>query len=283
MKKILSIILTFIMCMTTLLGCSHTDNETSSTDQHKSFTLKVAMECAYSPYNWTQETPMINGKNVAEPIYGTDYYAYGYDIMVARKICDYYGWNLEIHKVEWSNIILGLQSNEYDVIIGGMKKTEERDQTVDFTEPYYYSSNCVVVPSDSPYLEAKTLADLKGISSTTQMNTALVPCLEEIPDVQEKPFYSSVSECIMAVTNGTVDSCVLSIINAKIAEKTNDIKIITFEEGKGFSQNTDVCMAVNEGNTDLQNKLNEALVALDWNKEKMNEYMDTALDCAPCE
>ena len=50
-------------------------------------TLKVAMECSYAPYNWTQP----DDSNGAVPISGSSDYAYGYDVMMAKKICDEMG------------------------------------------------------------------------------------------------------------------------------------------------------------------------------------------------
>ena len=47
-------------------------------------TLKVAMECGYAPYNWTQP----DDSNGAVQISGSSDYAYGYDVMMAKKIAD---------------------------------------------------------------------------------------------------------------------------------------------------------------------------------------------------
>ena len=49
--------------------------------------LKVAMECAYAPYNWTQP----DDSNGAVPIADSNEYAYGYDVMMAKKICEELG------------------------------------------------------------------------------------------------------------------------------------------------------------------------------------------------
>ena len=46
--------------------------------------LKVAMECGYAPYNWTQP----DDSNGAVPINDSSDYAYGYDVMMAKKIAD---------------------------------------------------------------------------------------------------------------------------------------------------------------------------------------------------
>ena len=64
--------------------------------------LKVGMECAYAPYNWSQ-TKADGG---AVKIAGSNEYAYGYDVMMAKKLADSMGADLEIHK---SNGMVWLQ------------------------------------------------------------------------------------------------------------------------------------------------------------------------------
>ena len=63
--------------------------------------LRVGMECASPPFNWTQDEATTPDGSKAVPIYGSDYYAYGYDVAVAQKLADELGMELEIHKVEW--------------------------------------------------------------------------------------------------------------------------------------------------------------------------------------
>lgn len=60
-------------------------------------TLTVAMECAYAPYNWTQS----DDSNGAVAIRGASDYAYGYDVMMAKKIADALGQNVQIVKLDW--------------------------------------------------------------------------------------------------------------------------------------------------------------------------------------
>ena len=55
-------------------------------------TLRVAMECAYAPYNWTQP----DDSNGAVPIVDSNEYAYGYDVMMAKKISEELGYDLQI-------------------------------------------------------------------------------------------------------------------------------------------------------------------------------------------
>ena len=103
-------------------------------------TLKIAMECAYEPFNWSQKT----NANGAVKIQGSDLYANGYDVMIAKYIAAELGMALEIHAVEWDSLIPGLNAGTYDGIIAGMSPTAEREEVVDFTA-CYYNSNLVII------------------------------------------------------------------------------------------------------------------------------------------
>ena len=62
-RKLLALVLTGVMAISTLAGCGSSDTKTSDTDVKTSETaetsdknvLRVGMECAYAPFNWTQD------------------------------------------------------------------------------------------------------------------------------------------------------------------------------------------------------------------------------------
>ncbi len=104
-------------------------------------TLKIAMECAYDPFNWTQR----NDANGAVPIQGQPgFFANGYDVQIARYIAAQLGMALEVYAYEWESLIPAVQAGTIDGIIAGMSPTEEREKEVDFTD-CYYNSNLVVI------------------------------------------------------------------------------------------------------------------------------------------
>lgn len=102
--------------------------------------LKIAMECGYEPFNWTQETD-VNG---AVKISNGEGYANGYDVQIAKYIAYKLGMKLEVYAAEWDSLIPGVQSRSYDGIIAGMSPTAERKKEVDFTD-CYYNSNLVII------------------------------------------------------------------------------------------------------------------------------------------
>ena len=84
---------------------------TASAEETK--TLRVAMECSYAPYNWTQPTD----ENGAVQIFGSPDYAYGYDVMMAKHIADELGYELEIVKLDWDSLVPAVQSGNVDCVI----------------------------------------------------------------------------------------------------------------------------------------------------------------------
>ena len=152
------------------------------------------MECAYAPFNWTQTGEEVKNGDTAVRIYGGGY-AYGYDVMIAKKLADKLGMELEIHKVEWDSIGISMDSGEYDCIIAGMGRTAERQLSYSFTEPYYYRDNCIVVKKGSAIENITGLSQLAGknVTATTQLGTGWVPLLNQIPDVKLGANYETTS------------------------------------------------------------------------------------------
>lgn len=248
--------------------------------------LRVGMECAYAPFNWTQSEQELSNGDKAVPIFGTSDYAYGYDVMLAKKLADQMGMELEVHKVDWSSIVLGMNSGDYDAIIAGMGYTKEREQSVDFTDPYYIRNNVIIVKKDGPFANAKTLSDFKGATSTTQIGTIWEQYVPQIPEVEQLTYYETTSEVVMAVSTGTADCAVLDEPTAMSAAMSNpDLTYIKLEESDGFTvpegQSLNVCIAVKEGDAELQKKLDDALDAIGWDEKKMTELMDLAATLQP--
>ncbi len=108
-------------------------------------TLRVGMECAYEPYNWTD----MDGTSLgAVPISGEGkegLYANGYDVQIAQYIANRLGMKLEIYSIEWDSLLPALESGAIDAIAAGMSPTAERSQQIDFTDTYYESNLVVII------------------------------------------------------------------------------------------------------------------------------------------
>ncbi len=302
-KSILTAVLTASMTMA-LAGCggasgSTGSSVTTSAGQTAATTeaggsgeekpvLRVGMECAYPPFNWTQDAATTPDGSTAVPIYDSTLYAYGYDVAVAQMIADQLGMDLEIHKVEWSSIGISMDAGDYDCIIAGMGRTAEREMAYSFTTPYYYRDNCIVVKKDGPYSGVTGLSDLfgTGCKVSTQLGTGWIPLLDQIEGAETGMNFETTSECFMAVSNGVADVCIVDLPTAQSALLTNsDLMIITFDEDDSFvgdEEMVNVCIATRKDDTALRDRIQEAMDALGWNdKAAMDELMERVIGQQP--
>ena len=207
MKRILSIILAAVMLavsLTALASCGNSVDASKDVENiKKAGVLKVGMECAYAPYNWTQT----NADNDAVKIKNADGYANGYDVQAARKIAASLGVELEIYAYKWDALIPAVESGTIDCVIAGMSPTAERKAVLDFSDNYYVSNLVIIVREDGAYANAQSLADFKGCSIGAQAATFHAEALKQIEDVKEN-ILDDFTLLYTALTANTIDGYV---------------------------------------------------------------------------
>ena len=207
MKRILSIILAAVMLavsLTALASCGNSVDASKDVENiKKAGVLKVGMECAYAPYNWTQT----NADNDAVKIKNADGYANGYDVQAARKIAASLGVELEIYAYTWDALIPAVESGTIDCVIAGMSPTAERKAVLDFSDNYYVSNLVIIVREDGAYANAQSLADFKGCSIGAQAATFHAEALKQIEDVKEN-ILDDFTLLYTALTANTIDGYV---------------------------------------------------------------------------
>ena len=159
-RRMIALIMTFALIVPTFAfaGCG---------PERDSSKLYVGMECGYAPFNYTQ----LDDANGAVKISNADGYANGYDVMIAKKIAEDMGKELVIVKYEWDALIPAIISGSLDFIIAGMSPTDERKESIAFSDAYYESQLVVVVRKDGAYANAKSLSDLSGAKIVAQLGT----------------------------------------------------------------------------------------------------------------
>lgn len=207
MKRILSIILAAVMLavsLTALASCGNSVDASKDVENiKKAGVLKVGMECAYAPYNWTQT----NADNDAVKIKNADGYANGYDVQTAKKIASSLGVELEIYAYKWDALIPAVESGTIDCVIAGMSPTAERKAVLDFSDNYYVSNLVIIVREDGAYANAQSLADFKGCSIGAQAATFHAEALKQIEDVKEN-ILDDFTLLYTALTANTIDGYV---------------------------------------------------------------------------
>ena len=243
--------------------------------------LTVAMECAYAPYNWTQA----DDSNGAVPIKDSNNYANGYDVIIAKKLAEELGVELEIVKSDWDSLIPAVQSGTVDCVIAGQSITADRMQQVGFTEPYFYATIVTLTKSDSQYASAASVADLSGATATSQMNTIWYNnCLPQIPDANILPAQADAPAMLVALNSGTCDIVVTDKptgLAACVAYPDFTMLDFTGTEGEFEVSDEDINIGISlkKGNTELKEKLDSVLSTM--TEEDFTELMDQAISVQP--
>jgi putative lysine transport system substrate-binding protein len=238
-------------------------------------TLRVGMECNYAPFNWSSTTK----SDTAQPISDVDY-CDGYDVVMAETLADKMGYDVQIVKLDWDNLILSLQNNQIDAIIAGMTDTPDREKEIDFTTPYYVSEEVVIVRADSDLTSITDIQQLSGYKVQGQMNTIYDEVIDQIQGVDHQPAAETFPASIQALQAGGVDAVVseLPVANGVVAANP-DLAIVRFEEGHGFEADSSVSIGVSKDNTDLKDKLQSALDTI--SEDERQQMMQDAVDRQP--
>ena len=249
--------------------------------------LTVGMECAYAPYNWTQ----MDDSNGAVPISNVPgAYANGYDVMIAKKICEANGWELEIVSSAWESLTPAVQSRTMDANIAGQSMTADRMTEVDMAGPYYYANIVILTRADSSYASASSIAELAGGRCTSQSGTIWYDtCLPQIPDAQLLAPADTAPAMLMSLQTGTVDFVCTDMPTAMGALAKDDSLVILDFSGTdgGFqfasdaerAENVNLGISVLKGNTELLDAINAVLSGM--SEADFNALMDEAISVQP--
>ena len=243
--------------------------------------LTVGMECAYAPYNWTQ----LDDSNGAVPtVNNPGSYANGYDVMIAQRLCEAYGWELEVMAIEWDGLNAALASGTVDMVIAGQSMTAVRMAQVDMAGPYFYASIVCVTKAGSEQAAATGISKLTG-TCTAQTGTVWYDtCLPQISGAQMMPQAETAPAMVMAVESGTVDFICTDMPTAMAACATYpDLTILDFtgteDNFQVSEEEINIGLSVRQGNSQLQECANTVLN--DMSVEDFNALMNQAISVQP--
>lgn len=179
----------------------------------------------------------------------------GVDMELAQAVADELGVELEIQDMTFSSLLASLPAGTIDVAIAGVAPTDERKETMDFSDSYLFAEQAVIIRKEDAE-KYKTFEDLKGATLAAQKSTTQEKLIQEL--LPENPLTSldHVPECILELQNGKADGVVVESIVGKQYIIANDT--LQFAEAN-FDRKKESAAVVDKGNEDLLVIINKVI------------------------
>lgn len=211
--------------------------------------ITVGTEGAYPPFNYI----------------GDDGNLKGFDVDIAKALCEEMGADCTFETQSWSGIIPGLNAKKYDAIIASMSITEKRDEKVDFTNRYYKTPARFIAAKDMDVEISDS--GLDGMTVGVQRATVSADFLKDkFGDVVEVSTYDTQEEATLDLVSGRIDLVVADAVKLQEGFLASDQGQGYEFKGRGFSDpkwfGEGIGIAVREGEDTLRECFNKSIAAI---------------------
>ncbi|NLK93654.1 MAG: ABC transporter permease subunit [Clostridiales bacterium] len=256
LKKSCILLLIFVFG-SIFLGCS------SKTNDNFDKTIKVGTNAEFPPFEYMNDSGEVDG----------------FDVALMKAIGQEMGYNIQFTNMEFKSLTASLKTGGLDAVIAGMTITDERKQTVDFSDSYYTATQSIIIPQNS---NITSLEELNGKKIAVQEGTTgdiiVTPGddNEIIKEATVKRFKKG-SDAIIELQNGGVDAVVIDENPAKnfVNKNSDTLKLV-----QDTSTTEEYAIAVGKGNSELLKDINTGLEKVKANgkfDELVNEYINGAV------
>lgn len=229
---------------------TETDGETESESDTEGAVMKrindngvfrVGFEGTYPPFNFQ----------------GDDGVFTGFDVDISEEVAKRLDVDIEFITSKWAGLIGGLNADKFDTIIAQMTVTDERKESVDFTDPYVVTGAVIVTHEDTDGIE--TLEDLDGKKVGAAAGTSFADLAATAEGADVKLYEGGFSTYVNDVVNKRLDALINDslVMGFNIEESGHPIKITSQLLSKDAN-----AMAIKKGNEDFVEKLNEILAEI---------------------
>lgn len=234
-KKLLSMALVAMMVATMFTACGKKESTGMTVTDG---VLTMATNAYFPPYEYYEGDQVV-----------------GIDADIAQAIADKLGLELQIEDMEFDAIITAVQTGKADMGLAGMTVTEEREQSVNFSDSYATGIQAVIVTEDS---DIATVDDLAGKKIGVQLATTGDIYSKDDFGEENVEEYNKGADAVMALTQGKVDAVIIDKEPAKnFVEANEGLKLLDTEY-----VTEDYAAALNKDNTELLDAVNGALAEL---------------------
>ncbi len=269
MKKLIAALLACTLTAVLLAGCgSAPDADGSSADQEVNTEAETKGDDADTQADSGAQGSSGDLKTVKQGVltmatnaYFPPYEYYegseivGIDVEIAQAVAEKLGLELKIEDMEFGSIIIAVTQGRADMGLAGMTVSEERLESVNFTDSYATGVQVVIVTEDS---EIAGIDDLEGKKIGTQLGTTGDQYSKEDFGEENVESYNKGADAVMALTQGKVDAVIIDNQPAiEFVKNADGLKILETEYTV-----EDYAAAISKENDALTEAINGALAEL---------------------
>ncbi|QAY67385.1 ABC transporter substrate-binding protein/permease [Paenibacillus protaetiae] len=171
-------------------------------------TIVMGTSPDYPPYE------NVDAKNSGEIV--------GLDIDIAKAIAQKLGYTLEIKSMDFNGLIAALQTKRVDFVMSGMSATEERKQSVDFSDVYYLARNTIISAKSDGYT---TLEQLEGKRIGVQLGSTQEAAVKDVQDATLVKL-NKITDLIQELKSGRIDAAIVEdAVAADVAQSNPDFAV----------------------------------------------------------
>ncbi len=180
----------------------------------------------------------------------------GFDVDLIRAIAESQGFEVEVKDLSFDSLIAGVKTGNLDIIAAGMTITAEREKAVDFSDPYYGSNQSIIVKEGSGKDMTVIFGDNDlGVQTGTTGDSWVTDNLAKKGVLKGRvKHFDTFVMVLNDLVNENLDGVVLDTPVAERFASMKPVKIVgEIITGEEYG------IAVQEGNTELLNKINAGL------------------------
>ncbi|MGZ5237410.1 MAG: basic amino acid ABC transporter substrate-binding protein [Caldimonas sp.] len=184
----------------------------------------------------------------------------GFDIDVVKAVAQKAGIEVKFVNTPWEGIFNALKQGDRDLLVSSITITDERRQSMDFTDPYFDAHQLIAVKADSKVAHFDELKSLKvGVQTGTTGDDAVSKLQgKNSPDIKR---FESTPLALKELETGGID--------AVVADNGVVVNYVKNNAGNRFRTVDDPAfvpehygIAVRKGDAELLGKLNQGLAAI---------------------
>lgn len=236
LMKIAALSAAAVMAAAALTGCGGSGDK-----------LIMGTNAAFPPFEFTTSTGLVGEFD-------------GIDVAIAKNIADSMDKTLEVADMDFDGLIAAVSTGKVDMVAAGMTATDERRQSVDFSDTYFVASQVMVVAADNADItkaddlkNGKKVGVVLGYTGDGIVTDDLQIAEENITRANRG------IDIVQDVKNGKLDAVVIDSATGKALAEKNGLKVV--EDAEAF-ESEEYAIAVKKGNTKLLEKINATLAEM---------------------